>query len=398
MRIALVVPYYDPRLGGDVAGALWRFPTVPELAGALAARGHSVAAFHLARRSGTATWAGVPHRFVATGPLRRSVARAVWRRVPRFGSPYFEPAVELAAQAVAWRPDVVHVFGLTVDGNLALVARFAAAAGVPIVVHFHGGVPAEDRWTRTVLRATLRRVARVLFTEPEQAAPWRQAGLLRPEQIAIVTETSTRMSPVRDPASAARLPGHPSCVAIGRLHPLKDYPTLFAAFARVVQELPEARLHLFYGSEANPCRLPVLVQAVPELSKRVVFHGYTKSAGVAAALGGADIFVQASRREWSSLSVLEALAVGCPAVLSDIPSFRALSGDGRCARLVAVGDAAAFADAIIGLARSPAARAHLAAAGKGWFESRLSFEAIARDLEGVYRSLEPITAGQRPAG
>lgn len=402
MRIALVVPYYDPRTGGDAALALWRHPTVPELAAALSGRGHTVKGFHLARRSARAAWAGAAHAFVPTGPARRAIARAAWRLAPRFMPPYYELGLELATQVRRWRPEIVHVFGLNLDVNLALAALGAARAGGVLVIHFHGGQPADDRWTRRLQRATLRRAARVLFTHADQALPWREAGLLRTEQIVVIPETSTRMGE-RPATPARRLAGRPACLAVGRLHPIKDIPTLLAAFARVADALPEARLHLHYGLDAYAGRLHALVRAVPCLAQRVVFHGYTKSMGVRSALAGADVFVQASRREWSGLSVLEALAVGCPAVLSDLPALRSLTDDGRVARLVPVGAAESFAEALVALAEDSASRTELADAGRKWFQERLSFEAIARDVEDVYRSaLSPpgadASAGGRRSG
>lgn len=427
-RAALVVPFYDAAQAPGAAATLRRFATVPELAAELRRIGWAVEAFHLARADGHAAWRGVRHRFVATGALRRSAARAADAVVPRHGPAYYDVAPELVAAVFAFRPAIVHVFGLGLDLHLACLAAAARRRGVPVVAHFHGAQPAGDGATRAGQRWALRRVSRVLFTHPAQAEPWLAMGLLRPDQVAIVVETSVRATPwgaaaVRPgqtvgggpeggsdsrnlimstgaPASGedgearsrgasqagveTRLAGAPAIAVVGRLHPLKDPVTALAAFARVSDALPAARLHLFGAPDALGGRLRWLVDACPVLAGRVVFHGYTKPAHLAELLPGAHLLLQASRREWSGLSVIEALSAGVVPVVTDIPAFRALTDNGRVARLAAVGEERALAEAIVSLWGDPAAMDALRAAGRDWFARGLSFAAQARAVEAVY--------------
>jgi glycosyltransferase involved in cell wall biosynthesis len=93
----------------------------------------------------------------------------------------------------------------------------------------------------------------------------------------------------------------------------------------------------------------------------------------------ADLLLQSSRREWSSLTVMEAMACGCVPILSAIPAFRALTGEGAAGGLFPPGRPDLLADrAALGL---PERRAQSRAVAQH-FQSRLSFEALAGDLEG----------------
>lgn len=138
-------------------------------------------------------------------------------------------------------------------------------------------------------------------------------------------------------------PGLPVIVAAGRLTRQKDFPTLLRAFARV--------------RAARPCRLVVLGEG----KDRAALERLAQSLGIDAdfALPGfvgnphsytakAALFVLSSAWEGSPNALTEALALGVPVVATDCPSGpREILAGGRYGRLVAVGDDAALAAAIL---------------------------------------------------
>jgi glycosyltransferase involved in cell wall biosynthesis len=94
-----------------------------------------------------------------------------------------------------------------------------------------------------------------------------------------------------------------------------------------------------------------------------------------------DLFVLGSHHEGSGYSLIEALACALPPLVTDIPSFRALTGRGAVGRLWPCGDAAALAGALEDLwRRGPAARP----AVRAHFERELSFAAVGRKLAAMY--------------
>ena len=117
-------------------------------------------------------------------------------------------------------------------------------------------------------------------------------------------------------------------VSVGRMIPIKDQATLLTAFASASH--PHDRL-VVLGD--GPLRADL--EQLAEL------------------LGRADAYVSTSRGEGLPLSVLEALAARLPAVLSDIPPHREVAAATAAARLVPVGDAHAFADALSRLLALP---------------------------------------------
>jgi glycosyltransferase involved in cell wall biosynthesis len=116
------------------------------------------------------------------------------------------------------------------------------------------------------------------------------------------------------------------------------------------------------------------------LAGRVHLLGEVPHARIETLLRAADLFVSGSRAEGSGYAALEALACGVTPVLTDIPAFRALTGNGRVGHLWPCGDAARLADELFlaapGRASPQQVRAH--------FDATLSFDAVGRLWSDAY--------------
>jgi len=103
-------------------------------------------------------------------------------------------------------------------------------------------------------------------------------------------------------------------------------------------------------------------------------------------MSAADLYVSASHREGSGYALIEALACGLPPVVSDIPSFRALTAGGSIGDLWPCGNASELADRLINAAARPrqATRAQV----REHFTRELSFDAVGRKLAAAYAQLD----------
>jgi glycosyltransferase involved in cell wall biosynthesis len=97
----------------------------------------------------------------------------------------------------------------------------------------------------------------------------------------------------------------------------------------------------------------------------------------------ADLFVLGSHHEGSGYALIEALACGATPVVTRIPSFETLTGDGAIGALWPPGDAAACADAIVQAARRDleAERRRV----RGYFERHFSWPVIGRRALEIYK-------------
>ncbi|HEX2282106.1 MAG TPA: glycosyltransferase, partial [Thermomicrobiales bacterium] len=114
----------------------------------------------------------------------------------------------------------------------------------------------------------------------------------------------------------------------------------------------------------------------------VELRGRARHDEMEAIYSSADFLLQASLREWSGLAVLEAMSCGCIPIVTNIPSFSAMTSDGTYGRLFQPGDAEGLASAALEI--DAAERERLSEDVRNRFRESLSFEALARDVERVY--------------
>lgn len=174
-----------------------------------------------------------------------------------------------------------------------------------------------------------------------------QNPVVTPELLAKAEE------PNSDPWFAEGNP--PVVLAVGRLHPQKDFPTLLRAFARARAVRPLRLIVLGEGAERG--RLERLAEDLG-IAEDVRLPGF--AANPFSYMSRAAVFVLSSAYEGLPGVLIQALACGCPSVSTDCPSGPAeILENGRLGCLVPVGDDGALAEGILNTLQSPADRAQL---------------------------------------
>ena len=388
MRICFASLHYDP--GGettDLPAYLERVRTARDLPGALAARGHEVHVVHVHPADCELVHTGVRHHFVAPGALARIVGRGL-SRCTGLATPMTTPAWQGIARIRAIGPDIIHTFGTTLHLNQTLLLGLGARS-VPTLLHYHGGGPARTRLGLALQRLVFSRVARVLFTTAEQATVHARAGLFADGsgKYTQITEGSSGFTP--QPRADARritaMTGAPVFLSAARLDRVKDPLTVLRGFARVSAVRRDAQLYLYYLTDEMLPEARGWVDARPEMRGRVHFRGRVPYAAMEAVYNSADFLLQASRREHSGFALLDAMACGVIPVVTDIPSFRVMTGNGRVGALFPCGDDAELARRVEDICRGEIAVSR--AAVRARFDEHLSYPALAQRLESEYRRL-----------
>lgn len=134
--------------------------------------------------------------------------------------------------------------------------------------------------------------------------------------------------------------GPRNLIYMGSFMPYKNAETLIKA----MKWLPEHTLHLL--SRISPAREAELTKLTPNDAK-VVFHRGVSDKQYAELLADNAILVTASRDEGYGLPIAEALVLGVPAVISELPVFHEVAGKG--ALFASADKPKEFADQILSL-------------------------------------------------
>lgn len=161
-------------------------------------------------------------------------------------------------------------------------------------------------------------------------------------------------------------------VAVGRLEPAKDYPTLLRAFQTVARQLPQTRLLIAGRGESDELRHLADQLGVGD---RVCFLGARKDIPVLLAL--ADGFVLASAWEGLPNALLEAMAAGLPAVATGVGGVPELIRHGVTGLLVPPREHRALAKAMCRLmSLEPEARKALGERAQGTVAARFGLRQV----------------------
>jgi glycosyltransferase involved in cell wall biosynthesis len=294
------------------------------------------------------------------------------------------------------QPMVVHLNGLCFPGQtLALRARLPRNTTL-VAQHHAEQPPLGSSWRAQLLRmlscAALRQADGFLFTSEPQAAPWRSIGAISPQQpVWAVPEASTHLVPLeRNMAQrASGLQGDPALLWVGHLDANKDPLTVLEGFALALPALPHAHLTMLYAGEQLLAQVRERVER-GDLQGRVTLKGRVAHAEMATWYSAADYFVLGSHHEGSGYALIEAMACGVTPVVTAIPSFRALTGNGAVGALWPVANPAGFAAALVSLAdkeRSAQWRAVLA-----HFAQHLSWQRVGELALAAYEGVSALRA------
>lgn len=279
------------------------------------------------------------------------------------------------------RADVLHVHGLGFVKEACAVAGHLSPA-LPILFQDHADRPPRW-WRRTRHRRCFAKASGIAFTSFDQAQPFVAARLFGPAtRLFAIPESSSRFTPGDRTRARAEtgLHGDPCVLWVGRLTRGKDPLTVLEGIALAASRLPGLQLWCVFGAAPMLADVRAKIADDARLAGRVQLLGEVPHARIETLLRAADLFVSGSHAEGSGYAALEALACGVTPVLTNIPAFRALTGNGRVGHLWPRGDAVRLADELFLAATERASPQQV----RGHFDATLSFEAVGRLWAGAY--------------
>ncbi|MDT9690049.1 glycosyltransferase [Streptomyces sp. P9(2023)] len=365
LRVLHAVTLHSPThaFGGPVRVAV-------NLGRGLAARGHQVRL--------TALGDGFPGALptdVDGVPARLYPARTI---LPLGFSGITSPALLAGAGALVKDADVVHVH-LARDLVTLPVALAALRAGRPLVLQTHGMVDPSDRPLAKLLdavavRRVLRGASAVLYlTDRERKDLDAVVGGPLSGAVRLVNGV-----PAQEPRPAPT--GPPRILYAARLQARKRPTDFVAAVPEILRHHPDATFVLAGPDEGERAAVDALVAELG-VGERVSRPGPLTSERMLDELRRAHVYVLPSVAEPFPMSVLEALSVGTPAVVTTSNGLARDIAEAGAGRVVE--DAAGLAPAVCALLE-PGANETASAAARKLAAEAFSMDAVLDTLLGVY--------------
>ncbi len=179
----------------------------------------------------------------------------------------------------------------------------------------------------------------------------------------------------------------PSLLFIGQLTPRKGYDVLLQALPMVAQRYPNVLVQ--YVSGLNLQDQAQLVETARQLGIESNIHlrGRVDDAELVNLYRAADVYVTPTRYEGFGLTLLEAMASGCPLVSTDIPVVNEIVQHGENGWLTRYNDADDLARGILALLDNADLRQKLVAGGYETIATRYHEDVLTGQLEAAFRSV-----------
>ncbi|HEU4859145.1 MAG TPA: glycosyltransferase family 4 protein [Chitinophagaceae bacterium] len=282
------------------------------------------------------------------------------------------------------RPDIVFVNGFVFPfQNIQL--RKTLGQNVKIIVLHRAEKPF------TGVKSYLQKIADrsidgYLFVSAEFAEEWIKKGIIKSKKkIYEVIQSSSPFLPESKEVSKKilQLSGDPVFLWVGRLDKNKDPITVVKAFTRYLSIQPAARLYMIYQDDKLLTEVKDLINV--DNKGGIILVGKVEHQLLQLWYNAADYFISGSHYEGSGIAVCEAMSCGCIPILTNIISFRRMTGPNKCGSLYEAGNAEHLLSVLLKTNEMNIEVERKKTLEQ--FNQELSFEAIAKKITKVITSI-----------
>ena len=283
-------------------------------------------------------------------------------------------------------PDIVLIQGLIFPLQL-IALRFNLGKKTKLIVQHHGEKP--FRGLKKVFQKIADRWVDVyLFTSANNAIEWIENGIISDKKKCFELLEGSSAFTVKDKLeckSRLSFKGSENFLWVGRLSIGKDPMTVINAFEKYITVCPAARLYMIYQSEEMLPLIKLKLDNNEQLREAVLLKGKVNHYELETWFNAADFYISASHKEGSGYALIEAMSCGCIPIVTNIPSFRKITGEGSFGFLFEPGNSESLLNHLFNLKNfeketfSKSIRTH--------FDNTLSFQSIAHDLVSICESL-----------
>jgi glycosyltransferase involved in cell wall biosynthesis len=282
--------------------------------------------------------------------VEKGVKVILYKQNPKI--PNFKILFKLLQFIKEFEPDVIHCQGAEANFHGLIAAKLA---GVPVRIGEEIGFPNHHSYWKYIFRFVYQYATKVIAISHAVKDRIVELGEVKNEKVAVVynpvtfEDSSLDLDPDRHqdlndkdkPLSVldaylcrSQTDGEKPFVFVStcRLVPVKNLDRLIRAFEKLRQDFPEKPMKLLIVGD-GPLKesLENLVKEL-EMKDSVIFSGFQEN--VLPFLEKADVFVLPSLSEGSSVSLVEAMLMRLPSIVTKVGGTVEILGDSNSGRLV----------------------------------------------------------------
>lgn len=236
------------------------------------------------------------------------------------------------------KPDVIIVHGVHFPLQVLLLHR--SVKNAKIIIQHHSERPL--RHIKGFLQLFVDRfTSAYFFPSVEQALPWVENGQIGSiDKVHEVTEVPSVFYPIdkQQARDFTKVKASKVYLWVGRFDENKDPLTLIRGFIEFARTVENASLYVIYQSSELIGEVKSILNGAIDLADRIVLVGKVEHDDLLYWFNSADFIISTSHFEGMGVVVCEGMSCGCIPILSNIPSFRAMSGNGECGALFSPGN------------------------------------------------------------
>lgn len=285
---------------------------------------------------------------------------------------------------VKLQADIVVTHGLLFPLQVILL-RKQLGNKVKIFIQYHADRPGGLIFQK-LQRIADQCVDGYFFAARELALAWLQKGIIKDSNKIYEVEAGSTYFEMKDKKAARQFTGVAEGVIflwVGRLDQNKDPFTVINAFQEYAKDHADIYLYMIYQNSEMPDQI---INHFNYKDGPVRLIGSKPHDELEYWYNSADYFISGSHYESYGYAVCEAMACGCVPIVTDIPSFRQMTGQGKLGQLYEPGNVAALLQVLNKLDHSSVESSREAVAS--YFESELSFRAIADKIYKIGKILK----------
>jgi glycosyltransferase involved in cell wall biosynthesis len=228
------------------------------------------------------------------------------------------------------QPDVVIVQGLIFPLQIILL-RWQLGNSVKIILQHQAEKPLRFH-KRLFQKLADSYIHAYLFASHEQGSAWVDRRLIKElSKVKEIMGASSTFTPIerRIARSVTNVTGSHAYLWVGRLDGNKDPLTVVKAFRRFLKHRPGATLYMIFQTNELLDKISGIVNDKPNARSAIHLVGKIPYRDLIYWYNSADFIVSGSHYEGSGIAICEAMSCGCIPIVTDIPSFRMMTNQGK---------------------------------------------------------------------